>query len=276
MALLYRLLLWAFIIFGALFTYFGTWLTIKAGDAEADYWKQQFRHTDEQFQKLFIALNTANHEDAKKITEEKIRLIHNDFIHNATDFATTFLSAKREYDKARADSLDRKVQAELRKENMLSGQTFPVLTFATRYLEESAKAFINVLGTNIHIDQIDFPVNAYQRSGDSPAAILTTYDITTQWNITGKGRWEINLCAHRPADESNPPMLWIHFYDSQGNRTGSINLRVFPARQKMLIEYTNFSESKTPEIHEEYGLSNYERIIQEIFPKVIKSQLFLM
>ena len=94
--------------------------------------EREFR---EKFQAVLIQLDAAKHEDSKKITEEKIRVIQKDFAEWATNFAKNYPTIKSEIDQTRQDFEQGKLPSQIsetKKEIQISEETFSVISFAVR------------------------------------------------------------------------------------------------------------------------------------------------
>src|SRR6266853_2132444 len=140
----------------------------------------------EKFQAVLVQLNAAKHEDSRKITEEKIRVIQKDFSDWATNFVRNLPRIRSEFDKTKSDFEQGLLQAQIeagKKEIQSSQEAFPVLSFAVRFIQESVRAFGNQTGKEIKIDPVDVPENLYEKETNCVI------------RFSGKASWKLSVSA---------------------------------------------------------------------------------
>ena len=145
----------------------------------------------EKFQTVLVQLNAAKREDSKRITEEKIRVIQKDFTEWATNFVRNREIAQSEFDKAKHDLEQTKLQAQIeetKKEIQATEQSFPVISFAVRYVQESVRAFAKQTGKEIKVDSLELPENFYEKR--------LSYEI----HISTNALWKFTVSANRQSD----------------------------------------------------------------------------
>ncbi len=218
----------------------------------------------EKFQAVLVQLNAAKHEDSKRITEEKIRVIQKDFNEWATNFVKNQQMAQRDFDNAKRDFEQTKLQAQIeetKKEIQATELSFPVISFAVRYVQEAVRAFAKQTGKDIKVDAFEFPENFYEKR------------TTNQIQISTNAAWKFTIQAGRPV-VSGYPSLRIDFTDSKGQASGRLWLRTDTSSKKFSMIYQAPVPKPDPAtIAGDRDLSDYETPIREVFQRVIEAQL---
>lgn len=91
--------------------------------------------------------------------------------------------------------------------------------------------------------------------------------------FAGTARWEFSLSAGSPAQESNPPNLYVNFTDTDG-RSGSLWMRRSPDGKKFNIGVNGtLPVPNSATISGEYDMTDYEETIGRIFQRLVEAQL---
>jgi hypothetical protein len=227
--------------------------------------EQEFR---EKFQIVLVQLNAAKHEDSKKITEEKIRVIQKDFSEWATNFVKNLPRIRSDLDKTKTESEQAQIQAkidEVKKEVQISQQTFPVISFAVRYVQEAVRAFRKQTGKEIKVETWELPENFYEKASE--------YEIRFNTNVI----WKLRIVGRRPAGQLPlmfSPSLRIEFTDARGKQSGDLWLRTDPTGKQFSMTYSAVVPTPDPKtISGNRDLADYEAPIREVFQRVIEAQL---
>ena len=276
--------------FGCALTAFGTWLTVHGGEEDSQRIiaelrdqkeaninilqklkeqkdinaraQQEFR---EKIQAVLVQVNAANHEDSKKITEEKIRVIEKDFTDWAVEFTKNQSKIKSEFNKTKGDFEQAKTQAqidEVKKEIQISEKSFPLLSFTVRYIQEMIAACAKQTGKQIKIDPADLSGNFYEKPADFAI------------HFPGQAIWTFKVLANKPLKVNRGPVLQIIFMDSHAQESGTILLRISPSQNKYWIKYqTPIPTPNSTGLEGEKDLSDYESTIREVFQPIIETQL---
>jgi hypothetical protein len=239
---------------------------LQGQKAANDRSEQEFR---EKFQAVLVQLDAAKHEDSKRITEEKIRVIQKDFTEWATNFVKNFPTIKDEIDKTKRDFEQGKLQSQIdetKKEVQTSEQAFPVISFAIRYVQEAVRAYSKQTSKEIKIDLVELPKNFYEKQ--------TEYEIRFNTNAV----WKFHIGGRRPVGQYNHPnwfpYLQIEFKDSQGKESGRLSLQTNPAGKKFSMNYEASIPTPDPAtVAGDRELSDYETPVREVFQRVIEAQL---
>lgn len=233
--------------------------------------EREFR---EKFQAVLTKLNAAKQEDSKRITEEKIRVIQSDLSSWAELFATNLPSRRSEFAKLKADFEKSKIERtskEIQRQVQLSGQAYPVLSFAARYVEAAIKAYAVQTGrTNkIRVIPIELAENFYEKPISSEIQIDT--NVVWRMVITTAGR----LPGVPPyVGTGQLPYLRILFSNSQGEQSGVFGLLPKPDAQKLWVSYSaSLPVPDLTKVSGERDLTNYETVVRESLQPVIEAQL---
>ncbi|MBP9902985.1 MAG: hypothetical protein KBH45_16110 [Verrucomicrobia bacterium] len=153
----------------------------------------------------------------------------------------------------------------MKKEIQTSQQAFPVLSFATRYVQETVRAYSKKSGKDIKVDAFELPENLYDKQTD--------YEIRFGTNAV----WKFSVSARRPAAQlgtSSFPSLRIEFIDFQGKGSGVLSLRTQLTQNKFSMIYQSTIPTPDPKgISGLRDLADYETAIREVFQRVIEAQL---
>jgi hypothetical protein len=235
----------------------------KAVNAQSE---QEFR---EKFQAVLVQLDAAKHEDSKKITEEKIRVIQKDFAEWATNFVNNYPALKVDIDRARLDSEQGKLPSQIsetKKEIQISEETFSVISFAVRNVQELVRNYSERTGSKITVASWELPQNFYEKPVE--------YEIRFNTNAV----WKFHVEAYRPAGNFNHPAwfpsLRIAFKDFRGKDSGSLTLETKPTEKKFWMNYESFIPKPDPAaVAGDRDLSGYETPVREVVQQIIEAQL---
>lgn len=276
---------WAIVVSGAAINAFGTWLTRHSAERESKKRSETAakilletkeenarseREIREKLQSVLVALNAAKHEDSKKITEEKIRVIQSDFSQWAEEFARNLPARINEFAQLKADfqkTQIEKANQEIQRQTQISGQSYPVLSFAVRFLEESVRAYAKRTSKDIKVDPLELPENFYAQVAQSAI------------HFNGQATWKLTITtAARPLGTPHipgkQPYLRILFTDHEGQQSGDFLLCTYPDGNKISISYTpRLPTPSTATINGEHDLSDYESAVRSALQRVIEAQL---
>jgi hypothetical protein len=235
----------------------------KATNARAE---QEFR---EKFQAILVQLDAAKHEDSKKITEEQIRVLQKDFSEWVTNFVNNYPAIKGELDRTRQDFEQGKLPSQIsetKKEIQISEETFPVISFAVRYVQEFARVYSEHTGKVIKIEPLELPQNFYEK----PVECEIRFSTNAVWRFHVEGR--------RPAANFNNsfwfPSLRIDFKDSQEKDSGHLTLETNPAGKKFSMNYDALIPKPDPAtVAGDRDLSDFETPVRVVFQQIIEAQL---
>jgi hypothetical protein len=189
---------WMIVLFGGLVTAFGTWLTWEGGQKNAEIQSKKaetllnqtkednarfVREMNNKMQDMLLALRAAKQEETRNLTEEKIKIIQNDFAQWADDFTKRRQDKQRQFDEARSASTE--------KETQISGQSMPLFSFTVRFAEEAFRAYAKRTDQNLNVDMPALPQNFYAREPPDTQRII---------QFTHKANWRFEITAGlRPA-----------------------------------------------------------------------------
>lgn len=210
----------------------------------------------EKFQAVLVQLNAAKHEDSKRITEEKIRVLEKEFTQWALAFDKNKTKIKGDLEQLRAQT-----QIETTKKEILSSEQFyPVISFTVRYIQKMVSAFAKQSGKEIVIDPVELPQNFYEKP--------TEFAI----HFPGKTIWNLKVMAGRPAFQ-NGPNLTVIFTDSESRPSGSCHVFTYPETSTFHIIYQPIFPVPGFSAPEQEGLTNFESSIRTSFQTIIETQL---
>ncbi len=272
---------WVAVVLGCSANAWGTWLTIKGGEDKTNESERtvteelrgardevrkardenskvagEFR---EKLQTVLNKLNAATQEYSRKITEEKIRVIRNDLTKWADEFVTSSPGMKNTLAQFKRE-LSEKRNEETQKQIEITGQVFPSISYAVKFVQESVRAYAKKTSGPVIIDNGELPDNFYDGK-------------TLTIRFKSGATWLFQLACSQPADESRPPALLILFSDSIGS-AGGITLTPRPIEKKLEISYNAAGPTLgLASFSKVSDLSTFETAIQESFQKVIEIQL---
>jgi hypothetical protein len=231
------------------------------------------RKFGEKIQAVLVKLDLAKQEDSQKITEEKIRVIKSDFSKWAEDFVTNLPAEKDKFSQLKTAQQNRQTQdanRETQKQKQRSGQSYPVFSFAIRFLQESVRAFaLKTANTNIVIDSIDLPENLFEK----PTQGFIRFKANVLWELAISSGWTSTI-QHRADYDVGQPYLRFTFYDNRSQQSGEFHIQINQEGNKMTFFYmTNLPTPNPESIQGEYDLSDYESAIKDALQRIIKSQL---
>ena len=280
---IYAQYLFAIIICGA-WTFYGTFLTKEAADKAAqkagriqtetrDQISAMERKFGEKIQAVLVKLNAAKQEDSERITEEKIRVLKNDFSEWAEEFVTNMPTEKQRFAQMKV-GLQKKQDQEANQitleQKQRSAQSYPVFSFATRFLEESVRAFAaKTSNTNIVISKMELPENLFEKPMDAHIRFNTN----AIWTISTLRGWTPAV-QHRRGYDINQPYFRLTFRDSHDQQSGEFHIQIDKAGNKMTFFYSTSLPTPNPEsINGEIDFDAYESTTRAALQKIIKAQL---
>lgn len=275
------------LLVGCAISAYGTWVTKRAGEDAAKAESKRAvaiqQETDgriakmqlefgEKFQAVLVKLNAAKHEDSKKITEEKIRVIQSDLSQWAESFVTNLPTRKNQLIELKAGfqkEQAEKSNIEIQRQVQVTGQAYPALSFAIRFVQESVRVYAKRTGKDkdIVINPMELPENFYEKP--------TTSEIHFATNAV----WKLSVTtAGRPQNMSfisdRLPYLRITFIDVHGQQAGMFCLRPQSENQKISASYTASLPTPDPAtINGEHNLLEYESVTRNSLQRIIEAQL---
>jgi len=264
-------------------TFYGTLLTKHAADKAAQNAEKIQRETNEmiagmerkfgeKIQAVLVKLNAAKQEDSQKITEEKIRILKGDFSQWAEDFVTNLPAEKSRFTQMKTDLQKRQAEEankETQRQMQVSGQAYPVFSFAIRFLQESIRAYAKqTSNTNIVIDSMALPENFFVKPTDGNVHLNTN----AIWRISIAAGGSFGM-PFVPGYDRGQPCLKFIFNNPPGQRE-VFYVFLNQAGNKMSIFYRTGLPTPDPQtINGEYDISDYESPVKEALQRVIKAQI---
>jgi len=172
----------------------------------------------DKLQRILSASNLSNNDDARKLVEEKLRLIAPELIRS--EGGTNLLKKREEFAKVRVDRITKESENKTRK----SSQVFQDILFCARIFEERVKVLKTQVGDEMQMDPINVPDNFYG-AGFHPIV-----------RFSSGAKWELFVVADQN-DRRNQGFPWLEmrFYDSEGKRAAWLNLMVNPTADSFEI-----------------------------------------
>lgn len=254
----------ALLILGAVFTGFGTWLTVKGGEINAQkLFDETRRENDEarieyraELKRVLSALNAAKQEQTRLLTDEKIKGLQKDLLAWVDDFTVRKPDKQRQLEAAKLASSQLEIQ--------ITAEAAPVYSFMLRMVEESLRAYAKRTGLKIQIDVRPLPENYYQPNVNNPARIV---------HFPGDKQWRFDVIANAPAREEQPPRLDIDFYDN-GRRRGAVWILANRGAKKLTIQGWGVLPTPDPStIFGEYEIDDYEGTLGRVLQRLIEAEL---
>jgi hypothetical protein len=203
-----------------------------------------------------VDLNAARAGTDRLLTEERIKIIGNNFDEWAQDFANRKPAAQRQLDLIRL--------AERQKEIRISSDSTQLFLLVIRFIEDVVRAYEKRTGDHFEIAHADsLPQNLYDVSGSGNRTI----------QFGGPARWEFVVFANQPANEEVPPTLRI-IMTSAERRTGFVDLRRLTKEGKFSI--TGGGALPLPNasaLFKEYDFNGFEEIVRNVFRQFVEAQL---
>jgi hypothetical protein len=266
-----RIRFWLTLLGGALLMASGTWLTLNGArlDAEAKAKEakqllEQARKENEQmrkdfeakFQMVLFALNAAKAEQLRLLTDEKIKSYSKDVLQWADDFYKRRPDKQRELEQAKIAVTQQEIQ--------ISGDSMSLFSFTLQVIQQIINAYEKQSGEKFKITLPPLPQNLYDAGVNS---------ISRTIQFAGDARWQFSVNASSPAQESNPPNLYVNFNSTDG-RSGSLWMRRFPDGKKFNIGVNGtLPMPNSATLAGEYDMRDYEETIRRIFQRLIEAQL---
>jgi hypothetical protein len=259
------------LIIGAILSGFGTWLTINGARADAavqvaaaqklldqtrkdnDQARKEF---DSKLQTVLVALNAAKQEQTRLLTEEKIKVIRNDFLQWAQDFANRKPDKQRQFEQAKIAQKQQEIQ--------ITAESMPLFSFTIKFVQEALRAYSKQAGKDFKVDLPGLPENFYSADANKSQRVI---------QFTNTAGWSFTINANLPAREDVPPILAIQFTDS-GGRNGFLYMTRIPNATKFRIWGSGtLPEPQSSTIFGDYEMENYEDAISRAFRPLIEGQL---
>jgi hypothetical protein len=245
---------------GALLTAGGTWLTHNGARLESERTRkeneQARKDLELRIQNILVALNAAKAEQNRLLTDEKIKGFSKDVLQWADDFQKRKPDKQREFEQARIAATQQEVQ--------ISSDSMPVLSFALQSIQQIVEAIQKKSGETFKISLRPFSQNFYDSKINSPSRTIQFF---------GDARWDLSISASPPAQESNPPSLYINFTSTDG-RNGHLYIRRNSDGKKFFVGGGGILPiPNSTAIFGEYDMNGYEDAIRRIFQRLMEGQL---
>lgn len=152
----------------------------------------------------------------------------------------------------------------------LNGQSRSPYAFAIACVQKAARDYAAKSGnTNVQITPMELPDNLYGKQIESEIR----FGASAHWRLTIMSGWTPATQAQEGYD-LNRPFLRITFINALNQQTGEVYFRMNRAGDKMAVVYTtNLAEPQPATINGEFGLSDYERRIQDDLDRITSAQL---
>lgn len=274
------------ILVGVGFNLYGSWLIKHTADIAAERRNKESQRQDadykikvrEEVQRLANELHNAKTEEARKITEEKIKVIQMDFEQWAENLATNLPGEKRLFAERKA-RLDREIEKRslndatkrTNAEVQYTAEVHPALSFTIRFIQESIRAFAEKSGKNITIDALEVPDNIFVKS----ASANIHFGTNGVWTMSISNLMGLPFMGFPTKAGADLPVLGVRFRHAD-NTADSLLLRplMIGGRKVLQILYTPTSPTFSPPvINGEYPLSGYEEPIRSSLPGILEAEL---
>lgn len=226
---------------------------IRKGRAENE---QARKDLEAKIQNILVALNAAKAEQNRLLTDEKIKSYSKDVLQWADEFYKRKPDKQRELEQAKIAVTQQEVQ--------ISGDSMPLFSFTLKVVQQIINAYERQSGETLKITLPPLPQNLYDANVNRIARTI---------QFAGSARWEFSISASSPAQESNPPNLYINFTSADG-RNGTLWMRRFPDGKKFNIGLSGtLPMPNSATISGEYDMQDYEETIRRIFQRLVEAQL---
>jgi hypothetical protein len=245
---------------GALLTAGGTWLTLNGARLDSERARkeneQARKDLEAKIQNILVALNAAKAEQNRLLTDEKIKSYSKDVLQWADEFY------KRRPDKQR--ELEQVKIAVIQQEVQISGDSMPLFSFTLKVVEQIINAYEKQSGERLKVTLPPLPQNFYEANVNTKARTI---------QFAGAARWEFSISAASPAQENNPPNLYVNFTGVDG-RNGTLWMLRYPDGKKFHIGLNGtLPMPNSATITGDYDMQDYEETIRRVFQRLVEAQL---